>query len=66
MALTDHGSPYADILRAVCDTLPGPSPADRAQALALARGGPPTETVGLAPFSANPSSKPSAAQGTGR
>ncbi|WNE95972.1 nitrate reductase molybdenum cofactor assembly chaperone [Streptomyces luomodiensis] len=66
MALTDHGSPYADILRAVCDTLPGPSPADRAQALALARGGPPTETVGLAPFSANPSLKPSAVRGTGR
>ncbi|MBI0320341.1 nitrate reductase molybdenum cofactor assembly chaperone, partial [Streptomyces javensis] len=44
MSLTDHGSPYADVLRAVCDTLPGPSPADRAAALALARGGPPTET----------------------
>ncbi|MGV9850666.1 nitrate reductase molybdenum cofactor assembly chaperone [Streptomyces sp. NPDC003442] len=55
IALTDHHSPYADILRAVCDTLPGPSPADRAAALALARGGPPTETVGLAPFAADTS-----------
>ncbi|CAM5241178.1 nitrate reductase molybdenum cofactor assembly chaperone [Streptomyces antimycoticus] len=66
MALTDHGSPYADILCAVCDTLPGPAPADRAAALALARGGPPTETVGLAPFAATTPAAPSPVEGTGR
>ncbi|MGC5345228.1 nitrate reductase molybdenum cofactor assembly chaperone [Streptomyces sp. DT171] len=52
MALTDHGTPYADVLRGVCDTLPGPAPADRAAALRLARSGPPVELVGLPPFAA--------------
>ncbi|GAA1106403.1 nitrate reductase molybdenum cofactor assembly chaperone [Streptomyces javensis] len=66
MSLTDHGSPYADVLRAVCDTLPGPSPADRAAALALARGGPPTETVGLAPFAATAPAATPHAEGPGR
>ncbi|BCJ32157.1 nitrate reductase molybdenum cofactor assembly chaperone [Actinocatenispora sera] len=47
LALADAGSPYADVLAALCDTLPGEQPADRAAALALARTGPPTETVGL-------------------
>ncbi len=47
LALVDHRSPYADVLLAVCRTLPGASPADRAAALRLARGGPPTENVGL-------------------
>ncbi|MFI0819303.1 nitrate reductase molybdenum cofactor assembly chaperone [Streptomyces sp. NPDC021098] len=61
LALTDHGSPYADVLRAVCDTLPGTSPTDRAAALALARNGPPTETVGLEPFGISP-----VAEGSGR
>ncbi|MFD7918755.1 nitrate reductase molybdenum cofactor assembly chaperone [Streptomyces sp. NPDC059740] len=50
LALTDHRSPYADVLTAVCRTLPGPSPADRAAALHLARSGPPAESVGLLPF----------------
>ncbi|WP_415953600.1 nitrate reductase molybdenum cofactor assembly chaperone [Streptomyces sp. KLOTTS4A1] len=50
LALTEHGTPYAGILRAVCATLPGPSPKDRAAAMAMARCGPPTETVGLEPF----------------
>ncbi|MEU9034900.1 nitrate reductase molybdenum cofactor assembly chaperone [Streptomyces sp. NPDC048352] len=58
MALTDHRSPYADVLEAVCLTLPGPSPADRAAALHLVRSGPPTETVGLLPF---PALRPQAA-----
>ncbi|MET9961355.1 nitrate reductase molybdenum cofactor assembly chaperone [Streptomyces sp. NPDC006326] len=58
MALADHGSPYADVLEAVCRTLPGASPADRAAALRLARSGPPTETVGLLPF---PTLRPDAA-----
>ncbi|QCX81810.1 Nitrate reductase-like protein NarX [Streptomyces sp. YIM 121038] len=50
LALRDHRSPYADVLEAVCRTLPGASPTDRAAALRLARTGPPTETVGLLPF----------------
>ncbi|MFE3824822.1 nitrate reductase molybdenum cofactor assembly chaperone [Streptomyces sp. NPDC059092] len=50
LALRDHKSPYADLLEAVCRTLPGASPANRAAALRLARSGPPTETVGLLPF----------------
>ncbi|MFE0106310.1 nitrate reductase molybdenum cofactor assembly chaperone [Streptomyces sp. NPDC059009] len=52
LALTDHGTPYARVLEAVCATLPGPSPKDRAEAQALARSGPPTEEVGLEPFGA--------------
>ncbi|MET9403682.1 nitrate reductase molybdenum cofactor assembly chaperone [Kitasatospora sp. NPDC002965] len=47
LALTEHGTPYADVLVAVCATLPGPSPKDRAAARALARSGPPREQVGL-------------------
>lgn len=47
LALEDHGGPYRLLLRAVCASLPGPSPADRAAARRLARGGPPVETVGL-------------------
>ncbi|MFG3281743.1 nitrate reductase molybdenum cofactor assembly chaperone [Streptomyces sp. NPDC048111] len=49
-ALEKFRSPYADVVRAVCRTLPGPGPADHAAAVRLARNGPPTETVGLAPF----------------
>lgn len=47
LALTEHGTPYARVLEAVCATLPGPSPKDRAAAQALARGGPTREQVGL-------------------
>ncbi|MGW4894822.1 nitrate reductase molybdenum cofactor assembly chaperone [Kitasatospora sp. NPDC004240] len=47
LALTERDTPYALVLDAVCATLPGPSPRDRAAALALARGGPPGERVGL-------------------
>ncbi|MEU5774503.1 nitrate reductase molybdenum cofactor assembly chaperone [Streptomyces venezuelae] len=50
IALTDFGTPYAAVLDAVCATLPGPSPKDRAEAQALARSGPPREDVGLQPF----------------
>ncbi|MFJ6617733.1 nitrate reductase molybdenum cofactor assembly chaperone [Kitasatospora sp. NPDC091335] len=46
LALLEAGTPYAGPLAAVCATLPGPRPADRAQALALARSGPPREEVG--------------------
>ncbi|NEB75162.1 nitrate reductase molybdenum cofactor assembly chaperone [Streptomyces sp. SID14478] len=50
LALTEHGTPYATVLQAVCASLPGASPKDRAEALALARSGPPREDVGLEPF----------------
>ncbi|CAM5245133.1 Nitrate reductase molybdenum cofactor assembly chaperone OS=Streptomyces alboniger OX=132473 GN=narJ PE=4 SV=1 [Streptomyces alboniger] len=50
LALRDAGTPYADVLEAVCATLPGPSPRDQAEARALARSGPPREDVGLEPF----------------
>ncbi|MEV0119610.1 nitrate reductase molybdenum cofactor assembly chaperone [Streptomyces sp. NPDC050844] len=50
LALSDFGTPYAEVVEAVCATLPGPSPRDRAEALALARSGPPREDVGLEPF----------------
>jgi nitrate reductase delta subunit len=54
LALSDRGSPYADVLAAVCATLPGRSPRDRAEVLGLAAAGPPTETVGLGPEPAGP------------
>jgi len=47
LALLDAGTPYAAPVEAVCALLPGPSPADRAAAKALARNGPPREQVGL-------------------
>ncbi|MFJ8822893.1 nitrate reductase molybdenum cofactor assembly chaperone [Streptomyces sp. NPDC102467] len=50
LALTEHGTPYATVLTAVCASLPGPSPKDKAEAMALARSGPPREEVGLEPF----------------
>ncbi|MER5812677.1 nitrate reductase molybdenum cofactor assembly chaperone [Streptomyces sp. NPDC002033] len=54
LALAESASPYTGVLEAVCATLPGPSPETRAQAKALARGGPPQELVGagtaLEPF----------------
>jgi nitrate reductase delta subunit len=50
LALRDAGSPYADVVSAVCALLPGPSPADRAAAERLARTGPPVESVGLEPY----------------
>lgn len=54
LALTESRSPYARVLEAVCATLPGPSPATKAEAKALAKNGPPQELVGagsaLEPF----------------
>ncbi|OKI02132.1 nitrate reductase molybdenum cofactor assembly chaperone [Streptomyces sp. CB02923] len=56
LALEDYRSPYSEVLDAVCRTLPGPRPADRAAARRLARTGPPPlETVGLGPFPASAS-----------
>ena len=49
LALADLGTPYAGVLSAVCNTLPGPSPADRRTVLAMAAVGPPTVMVGLEP-----------------
>ncbi|RYJ04947.1 MAG: nitrate reductase molybdenum cofactor assembly chaperone, partial [Actinomycetales bacterium] len=40
---------YAAVVAAVCATLPGASPKDRAAVQALV-GGPPTESVGLDPY----------------
>jgi len=47
IALAERDSPYAGVVAAVCATLPGRSPADRQQAMAMASAGPPRETVGL-------------------
>lgn len=49
LELLERGSPYLGALTAVCGTLPGESPADRASARALA-GPPPVESVGLEPY----------------
>lgn len=46
IGLEEDGTPYADVVAAVCATLPGASPKDRAAVQAMV-GGPPTETVGL-------------------
>lgn len=51
-ALLERSVPYAGVLAAVCATLPGESPTDRKAVQALARSGPPTESVGLAPYDA--------------
>ncbi|WP_417234960.1 nitrate reductase molybdenum cofactor assembly chaperone, partial [Arthrobacter sp.] len=52
LALEEHGSPYAPVVAAVCSTLPGASPADRAAVMAMAGVGPPVEAVGLEPYDA--------------
>ena len=49
IGLVEDRSPYADVVAAVCATLPGASPADRAAVQAMV-GGPPTESVGLEPY----------------
>ncbi len=48
IALTEAGTPYAGVVEAVCLTLPGASPADRAAVMRMAGYGPPTERVGIA------------------
>jgi nitrate reductase delta subunit len=50
LALVDARLPHAGAVAAVCDTLPGESPADRNAVMKLAGYGPPTESVGLEPF----------------
>lgn len=49
IGLVEDDSPYAGVVAAVCATLPGASPKDRAAVQAMADG-PPTETVGLEPY----------------
>jgi len=51
LALLDVATPYADVVTAVCGLLPGASPQDEAAARALARTGPPGESVGLEAYS---------------
>lgn len=51
LALTDSGSPYADVLSAVTATLPRLGGDEREAVRRLAEQGPPVEQVGLAPFS---------------
>lgn len=63
IGLVEDRSPYAEVVAAVCATLPGASPADRAAVQAMVDG-PPTETVGLEPY--DPRLLPMAGQGGGR
>lgn len=51
LALRDAGLPHAGVLALVCSTLPGVSPEDRQTVMRTAGYGPPTETVGLEPYS---------------
>jgi len=48
--LHDRGTPYAQVIDAVCETVGDLSAADRARAIKLAAAGPPKELVGLEPF----------------
>lgn len=50
LALLDASLPHAGVLQALCDTLPGESPADRNAVMTMAGFGPPTESVGLDPY----------------
>jgi nitrate reductase delta subunit len=47
IALREMESPYALVVEAVCDTLPGASPRDRAEVMRMAGLGPPMEKVGV-------------------
>lgn len=47
IGLEEDKTPYADVVAAVCATLPGASPKDRAAVQAMVDSSPPTETVGL-------------------
>ena len=64
LSLTERGSAYADVLAAVCATLPGPSAKDRREALAMARAEPPQESVGIdLPFPTSPGTSPATMMG---
>ncbi|WP_433344027.1 nitrate reductase molybdenum cofactor assembly chaperone [Streptomyces sp. CA-253872] len=60
LSLAAHGTPYAGVLEAVCATLPGPSPADLAEARRMARVGPPREAVGLDGYGGTGATSPAA------
>jgi nitrate reductase delta subunit len=49
-ALADAGSPYEPVVAAVCETLPVATDQEVRRAQRLAQAGPPTEAVGLQPF----------------
>lgn len=49
-ALRDAGSPYEHVIAAVCQTLPPVTDQEVRRAQLLAQQGPPTEAVGLQPF----------------
>lgn len=51
LALRDAGLPYTRVLALVCTTLPGVSPEDAQTVMRTAGYGPPTESVGLEPYS---------------
>ena len=51
LALRDAGLPYSHVLALVCSTLPGVSPEDAQTVMRTAGYGPPTESVGLEPYS---------------
>ncbi|MBD7995637.1 nitrate reductase molybdenum cofactor assembly chaperone [Arthrobacter sp. Sa2CUA1] len=51
LALRDADLPYQHVLALVCSTLPGVSPEDAQTVMRTAGYGPPTETVGLEPYS---------------
>jgi nitrate reductase molybdenum cofactor assembly chaperone NarJ/NarW len=57
LSLADGGSPYADVLDAVCGTLPELGTADRRRIAELAAQGPPEEEVGLEPFAMDPTTQ---------
>ena len=49
-ALTECGSPYAHTISGVCETIPAATDQEVRRAQRLAQAGPPTEAVGLQPF----------------
>jgi nitrate reductase delta subunit len=49
-ALREWGSPYADVVGLVADSLPAPGADDLARARRLTMAGPPVEAVGLDPY----------------
>ncbi|AZG48386.1 nitrate reductase molybdenum cofactor assembly chaperone [Gordonia insulae] len=50
LSLLDRRTPYADVVAAVCATLPGQSPVDRRAVMTMQGAPPPAESVGLEPY----------------
>ncbi|MGP3998720.1 nitrate reductase molybdenum cofactor assembly chaperone [Streptomyces sp. 8N706] len=57
LSLVASESPYADVLDAVCATLPELNTANRRRIAELAAQGPPEEEVGLEPFAMDPTTQ---------